>query len=256
MRNIIVRIASFAVLSLPPVKGLGLVLEYASRIFSGWNIEIPVRIHGSLVMANASIRDGRRLMFTARYHDRDERAFVRSVLRPGDYAVDVGANIGLYTLLFSKLVGPRGHVTAIEAEPANAQSLSRNIDLNGYSNVTVHQKGASDKHETLALHLSQTNLGMHSFVANEGHGDVSIECEPLGHLLTDHKPKLLKIDVEGFEFRVLSRYFADISADLRPQFIMLEDWSALRQGDVVGSCVAHGYRIVRRSGPNLMFEQV
>ena len=256
LRSSIVRAASIAVLALPPIKGVGLMLEYASRIFSRWNVEVRTKIHGSLIVGNPSLRDGRRLLFTSRYHDVAERAFVRRVLRNGDYAVDLGANIGLYTLLFCKIVGPDGAVTAIEAEPANATMLRRNLALNSYATAIVVEKGASDKCETLPLHLSGTNLGMHSFLQDEGKGDISIVCEPLAGLLQARKPRLMKIDVEGFEFRILQRYFADVDPDRRPEFIMLEDWPDLREGDPVKLCRANGYRVIEKAGPNVMLEQI
>ena len=255
-RGLIVRAFSRIVMALPPVKGVGLMLEYGSRIFSRWNFEVVTRVHGSMIYGNPSITDGRRLLFTSRYHDVAERAFVRRILGPGDYAVDLGANIGLYTLLFCKIVASNGSVTAIEAEPTNAAKLRRNLELNAYANATVVEKGASDKFETLQLHLSGTNLGMHSFLKDEGKGDLSIACEPLAGLLQNRKPRLIKIDVEGFEFRVLRRYFADVLADQRPDFIMLEDWPSLREGDPVKLCCANGYRVIDRAGPNVMLEQI
>lgn len=247
-------LASRGVLLLPPIRGLGLVLEYASRACSGINSEIVTRFDGSWMSANPSIVDGRRALFTSRYHDRRERKFVKAILRRGDYAVDLGANVGLYTLLFARLVGDSGLVTAIEAEPNNAARLRYNVALNSYSNVIVEERGASDKVEALQLHISGTNLGMHSFVSNEGCGHVEVQCSPLSDLLIDQAPRLMKIDIEGFEFRVLTRYFAD--KPKLPEYIMLEDWDNLRQGDVLGICKENGYNEVFRFGPNVILKRV
>ena len=249
----LVQALSRAALALPPVKGLGLILEYASRAFSRWDIDVPTRLFGSRIYGNPSVTDRRRMLFTARYHDQRERDFVESILRPGDYAIDVGANIGLYTLLFARLVGPSGKVTAIEAEPTNFADLNRNLALNGYANVTAHHKGAAPTRGTLMLHLNDVNLGMHSFVIDQGSGDVEVDCFPLTELVEPIAPRLLKIDIEGFEYPVLAQYFSN--AALLPDYILLEDWPEARLGDVPQLCLDHGYEKILEYTPNLIFRR-
>lgn len=242
-------------LCIPPIRGVGFALEYLSRAFSFVGNEVTTRFDGSLITASPNSDEGRRLLFTARYRDREERSFVRSVLRPGDYAIDLGANIGLYSLLMGRLVGPAGRVTAIEAEPRNAARLRRNVLLNGYNNIVVVEKGAADDWQTLRLHLSSSNDGMHSFVADEGIGDIEVQCEPLSSLILPRKPRLLKIDIEGFEFPVLARYFAETASDLLPEFMVIEDWEEIRRGDVEGLCRQNGYRLLKRVDANLLMSR-
>ena len=243
----LVSFASRAALAAPPVRGVGIFLEHASRLFSGVDREVVTMFDGSRMSANPSVVDGRRHLFTSRYHDREERAFIKGILRRGDYAVDVGANVGLYTLLFARLAGKGGSVTSIEAEPGNASRLRRNIALNNYRNVTVVERGVSDKFETLKLHLSGTNLGMHSFIADEGRGDVEVQCAPLSSLVTK-RARLMKIDVEGFEFRILKQFFADDAP--KPEYLMFENWKDFGDGDTFTLCEASGYKRLHRFGAN------
>jgi hypothetical protein len=63
----------------------------------------------------------------------DTSAWFRSILRPGMYVLDVGANVGYFTLLFSRLVGATGHVTAVEANPRTFDLVSTSVELSGLS---------------------------------------------------------------------------------------------------------------------------
>lgn len=248
----LVSLASRATLSLPPIRGLGILIEHASRVFSGIDREVVTVLDGSKITANPSNTDGRRHLFASRYHDRAERAFVASILRPGDYAIDLGANIGLYSLLFARLVGPSGRVTAIEAEPANAARLRQNLALNSYVHVNVVEQGASDKHEMLTLHLSGTNLGMHSFVVDEGLGDVEVLCAPLSTMI-DGRARLMKIDIELFEYPVLKRFFADAAP--KPEYILMEVWYAVPEGrDALETCLQNDYEQIASLGTNVVLK--
>ena len=67
-------------------------------------------------------------------------ALVKRIVRNGDIVVDIGAHIGYYTLIFARLVGPKGKVFAFEPEPNNFNLLIKNIKINGYKNIIPVQK--------------------------------------------------------------------------------------------------------------------
>ena len=71
------------------------------------------------------------------YEESEARLFEQSI-RPGDVVVDIGANIGYYTLLAARAAGPQGHVYAFEPERGNYGLLTRNLAENGYTNVSAH----------------------------------------------------------------------------------------------------------------------
>lgn len=81
------------------------------------------------------------------------------LLRPGDVAVDVGANIGLYTLLFSSLVGAEGHVHSFEPAPENFTRLQVNLLLNDALNVSLSQAAVYSRPGTVSLNLFGPGLG-------------------------------------------------------------------------------------------------
>jgi FkbM family methyltransferase len=144
--------------------------------------------------------------------DRYERAtteLFKEVLQPGMVFVDVGANIGYFSLLAAKLVGPDGKVYAFEPEPGNHGLLRKNIELNSYSNVQTIQKAVSDKSESTLLFLSALDTGSHSLYSEAARGkqeSVEITTTSIDEFLeSEGWPgiDLMKIDVEGAELGVL-----------------------------------------------------
>jgi len=129
--------------------------------------------------------------------------YLRDTLKPGDTFVDVGANVGWFTLIAAKAVGPTGRVVAVEPEPRNAAKLRGNVAANGFGNVTVLEKAASDTPGTLSLHIA--DLGENHSVADLGYGrgTVSVEAVRLDDAITG-PVRLIKVDVEGYEAQVLA----------------------------------------------------
>jgi FkbM family methyltransferase len=84
------------------------------------------------------------VMYFGDFYEFDEMLFVRRFLRPGEAFIDGGANIGTYSLLAAKVVGPGGRVDAFEPDPLAAARLRENIALNHLRNVQVHEAALSD----------------------------------------------------------------------------------------------------------------
>jgi FkbM family methyltransferase len=136
-----------------------------------------------------------------------ETAQFRQLVRPGDTVIDVGANIGWYTLLSASLVGPAGQVIAFEPAPPALVLLRRSIATNRLVNVAIEPRALSDRHGSLTLHLHPWNRGHHSIVEDSDHaGAVEVEALPLDEYLQgrDAEIGLIKIDVEGAEGLVLA----------------------------------------------------
>lgn len=124
-------------------------------------------------------------------------AFAEAI-RPGDVVYDVGAWIGPYTLLASKLVGPAGRVLSFEPDPVAREQLERNLALNGAGNVTVFPIALSDR--TGSARLSG---GGSEAVVRDDVGDVEIRSESLaGFVAREGAPDVIKIDIEGGELRL------------------------------------------------------
>jgi FkbM family methyltransferase len=142
-------------------------------------------------------------------------------LGPGDTFVDVGANIGYFSVLASHLVGPRGHVVAIEASRTFQDRLAQNARLNGCTNIRAVHTAVSDKQQTLTFILaSSANMGANSIVPYDGPAEstFAIEAFPLPDVLEEDeitRARVIKIDVEGAEGSVV-RGMAPILERLRP----------------------------------------
>ena len=85
-------------------------------------------------------------------HEQTIVNLVKNEIKKGDVVIDIGAHIGYYTVLFAKLVGPKGKVFAFEASPTNFEILKKNVNVNGYQNVTLNNKAVSDKDGKLTLY--------------------------------------------------------------------------------------------------------
>lgn len=179
--------------------------------------------------------------------------YVASRLRPGDIFVDIGANVGYYSLLAGAIVGPRGRVHAIEASPSIAADLRHNVALQAGSPVRVIEAAVSDRAGEVVFHLSALrNRGSSSIVRpSEGSTvEARVRAAPLADLVPEADvlaARFLKIDVEGAEALVIAG-MAGLIARLSPTTeVLLEITpSALAlagatPADVVGPFLAAGF---------------
>ncbi len=130
---------------------------------------------------------------------------LKKVVKRGDTVIDIGAHIGYYTLLFSRLVGERGKVYAFEPEPRNYALLSKNIKLNKAKNIIPLQNAVSNKKGTTRLYQDEDNPGEHSTVVQSGRF-VEVESITIDDFITSSKVKrvdVIKMDIEGGEFFAL-----------------------------------------------------
>ncbi|HKP72261.1 MAG TPA: FkbM family methyltransferase [Pyrinomonadaceae bacterium] len=136
-----------------------------------------------------------------------ETELLRKLVKPGDTVLDIGANIGYYTLILAELVGATGKVYAFEPEPTNFELLRRNVELNGYKNVVLVRKATSNKNGSLRLYLCEDNKAMHRVYESHycGDGYVEIEAVRLDDYFAgrDERIDFIKIDIEGAEYAAL-----------------------------------------------------
>jgi FkbM family methyltransferase len=189
------------------------------------------------------------LLFAPQIYDHREFKLMKELLRPGDTFLDAGSNIGIYSLMASRMVGPQGKVIAVEAGSFNAQCLRRNCELNHLLNVQCLQVGLSDKHEELTLACSDYgNRSGNTFIGTSSITE-SVSCRPLHDLLASlgiEKVDGVKIDIEGFEWRVLTPYFKVIAPENRPRFFIFEynrNYTSDYGGDVRELFTTNGYTV-------------
>ena len=129
---------------------------------------------------------------------------ILQILSEGDTYVDVGANIGCYSIPASKLVGDNGHIIAVEAVPTTADALVGNCKLNGIRNVTVVNRASWDYDGEIVFSVSSGYYGLASANGPKNGELFSVPTARLDDICKDFPSiKLIKIDVEGSEIRVL-----------------------------------------------------
>lgn len=134
-------------------------------------------------------------------------AWVKGFLRPGDVVIDVGANLGYYSLLSARCVGIHGLVYAVEPVPIVVKALEKNIELNGIQNVRILRMAASDEAGDVAIYTNSLNLGLSSTVPPPGADEEAVVPKDT---ISDRIPRdlwprvrLIKVDVEGEEVAAL-----------------------------------------------------
>jgi FkbM family methyltransferase len=138
-------------------------------------------------------------------YEREVTAVFRAYLRAGLRVVDIGANIGYFTMLSARLVGPTGHVLAVEPNPRNARSIEASRRLNKFDNVTIAQVAAGRETGLLILNTSHSN-GTTSPLPDDSARIFEAEtvpCIPLDKLVDELHIDFVKVDVEGAEYNAL-----------------------------------------------------
>jgi FkbM family methyltransferase len=153
-----------------------------------------------------------------RIHEETTTALFRRVLRQGDVVLDLGANMGYFTLLAASLVGEEGRVYPFEPEPRNYGCLSTNIALNNYDHIIATNKAVSDKPGTVKLFICAYDSGHHTIqqfngirsynpqLAGNKKEFVEIEAVRLDDFFGDRLTPInvIKMDVEGAEMLALA----------------------------------------------------
>ena len=154
----------------------------------------------------------------------------------GDILVDLGANIGWYSVLFSRLAAGRDvQIFAFEPDQYNYSLLQKNIALNSVKNVVASNTAISDSSGSGSLYRhNNNNLGRHSLVPLSDSDIVNVETVTLDECfsnngLIDRRVKLIKADIEGFEFQAFS---GDASILVNTEYIIMEysPWHILMGG--------------------------
>src|SRR5271157_2987205 len=146
-----------------------------------------------------------KMLFTGSF-EKDEISFLRNSLKAENIFLDIGANYGIYTILASKLVGPKGHVYSFEPSRRELKVLNHNIEMNHLNNVTVIDCAVSNHTGTAQLAIARDG-GLNSF-ADTHRPDQKIELwQNVKTISLDEfvvkysiqKVDFVKIDVEGAE---------------------------------------------------------
>src|SRR5262249_29206299 len=187
------------------LSGLGLRKFAVVNRFNDWVLgrvkSRSARVNGHLMHLDA--RDSLDLSLNGVYEP-FETELIQSLIHEGDTVLDIGANIGYYTLIFARRVGTAGRVFAFEPDPENFALLKSNVEANGYKNVVLVNAALSNQSGTLRLYLCDENRGDHRIYPS-GDGRRAIEIPALTgdeYLKDVSDVRFIKMDVQGAEGRV------------------------------------------------------
>ena len=173
--------------------------QFSKRTYARY-WDIPY--HGLTLRCHRNSHSASAALYFNGLPDFREMSLIKRYLRPGDTFVDIGANVGVYTLLAASLVGPQGRVHAFEPGPQTRAQLEDNVTLNRLSCVSVHAFAVSDRAGSASLTANIDDC-VASLVptgaAADGTNVERIECVTLDEFLSDENFAMAKIDIEGAE---------------------------------------------------------
>ncbi len=187
----------------------------------------------------------------------EELDFLRAHTPAGGVFVDVGANVGTYAMALAGQVGESGKVIAIEPHPVIHARLAFNRAAAGFTQVVLVAAAAGPADGELLIETDGDNLGASHIVSGKGSGNAirvpSLRLRRIfGDAGIDHVDAL-KIDVEGFEDRVLTGFFREAPPSLWPRAVVIEHLSRNEwQDDCIADMRARGYTEAGRTRSNTL----
>ena len=177
--------------------------------------------------------------------------------------VDIGANVGLFSLFVASRAGRDARILAIEPEAGNLRRLRFNIDANPGVPIKVIPTALSDEVGELAIELHPRDRGgsrtRKLIESKSSDGANRVPSQTLLQLLTQEQIDAidaLKIDVEGFEDTILDPFFRDAAPPIWPHLIIIEDGSGSWGTDLVSTLIAKSYSIAARTKLNIVLRRM
>lgn len=202
----------------------------------------------------------KRVLFTPQYFDATEREMLAARLREGFTFIDVGANIGAYSLFVAARAGRGARILAVEPQPEIFARLSFNIAQNPFGTVKAVACALADKPGELTLFIDTANRGESSvrIVNSSTAKPIKVPAMTLLALVQGEgyqRIDAIKLDVEGAEDIILEPFLRDAPESLWPGFVIIEDSRQRWQSDLVGLLKRNGYELIKQTRLNLVFER-
>jgi len=187
----------------------------------------------------------------------EELDFLRAHTSAGGVFVDVGANVGTYAMTLARHVGESGKVIAIEPHPVTQARLAFNRAASGFTQVLLVAAAAGPADGELSIETDGDNLGASHIVPGKSSGNaMRVPALRLRRILGDtgvDRVDTLKIDVEGFEDRVLNGFFREAPPSLWPRAVVIEHLSRNEwQDDCIADMLARGYAETGKTRSNTL----
>jgi len=245
-----------------PGQRIALLIRRSAMLFVGSPVDVEVegfRLRASL---NDNVSE-RKYVFMPQCFDPQERALIAAELPADGVFVDIGANIGIYTLNAARRLGANGRILAFEPCPLAYSRLRYNIALNFAPDlrdrrIVLLPVGVSDRRDTFPLYLDTTNLGGNSLYRHSHDSrSIAVECLTLLEALQSQQVRhidILKIDIEGAEEQALGPFFASAPPALLPRWLIMENSGQDRRNNLLSVMRDRGYRNAGRFRMNSVYQ--
>jgi FkbM family methyltransferase len=255
-----------------PRNALGKQLARAARALYLWQAPAPSDVSVGDLRLRCWLSDNtceRKFVFTPWRFDVRELAAIGEVLPPDGVFIDIGANVGIYTLHAATRMNGRGHIVAFEPFPDAHERLRFNIESTrrgrgDWPRIDVARLGVADSEGTRELTVDAGNLGGNSIAAGAARYSragagmrVTIECRPLLEALIGLRVAridALKIDIEGAEDLALCPFLSHAPPELLPRLIVLENSDSLWKCDLRAALSERGYSLLFRTRLNSVYD--
>jgi FkbM family methyltransferase len=208
------------------------------------------------------------LLFTPQMFEVGERAELTAEIakvaaagRPFAF-VDIGANVGLFSLFVASQAGANARILAFEPEPGNVRRLRFNVDANPGLPIRVFSFALGETAGSVLLEKNMRDRGgtrvLRSPAATQAPNTVLVPCRPLLDVLVEERLDMvdaLKIDVEGDEDRILTPFFRQAPSPLWPRLLIIEDAAKTWRVDLFSELSALGYKVSGRTKLNVMMRR-
>ena len=255
-----------------PSVFINIIIKITRSVGKGWFSKRlifllrKIAINFSLKCIDTDIFDGharlyiegniceKRALFSPQIFDSDERGFIEKSAGDGSIFIDIGSNVGLYSLsLGSKYKNlHNAEIHSIEPHPGLFKRLEFNISLNKDFPIKTHNLAIMDNNKDFYLKMNDINLG-ETIVSNEG--EVKVLGKKLETFLKDegiNKISVLKIDVEGNEEKILLPFLKDENKKLFPKTIIIEQNNDLWDGSLLKLLKEYGYNTYKKTRMNII----
>ncbi len=259
-----------------PHNWLGQQLAQIVRKLVLWAGPLPIDVTVGPVKMRCYLRDNsaeKKFVFMPWRYDRRERQLLLEALPRNGVFVDIGANVGIYTLVVATHLSSQGRILALEPNPPAFERLCFNLRAtrSGRSEwpaIDALRVAVADDTREVYLHLDREDLGCSSIapraaaLASKDSAAqaevVRVSCKPLLALLKERSiPRVdaLKIDIEGAEDLALVPYLREAADDALPKTIVIENSEHRWKLDLVGALADRGYAARMRSRMNTVYRR-
>jgi len=213
------------------------------------------KLHGYLMTLDLARWSDRLAFFLGRWYDLETQLLLRSMVKPGDVVIDIGANRGMFMLIAAHSVGASGKVICFEPNPRCVEVLLADVARNRLTNVDVRPVALGETSARLTLSIPTVNsgeatLGVSKYADSE---TIDCQCEVGDSELAAVYPAFIKIDAEGYECGVigglrqtLRRARPIVITEVAKRHMMLCGTSAEQLFGLMADANYTGYRVTLR----------